>query len=132
MCAVVVVVGMGSAAAAVDVDSDLYFVLSDVVTHDVVRRYDGTTGVFIEEMGTFHNSGSGRGDPTFGPDGNLYMQLGSKINKFDMTTRMESTFVEAANVSSSPSGFAFGPVPEPATLSLLTLGGLAMLRRRRK
>ena len=47
------------------------------------------------------------------------------------STVFNSTFVSAIDggVAMAPS---FAPLPEPATLSLLAMGGLAMLRRRRK
>ena len=43
----------------------------------------------------------------------------------------EGQILVEAMVGGDANSFVLTPIPEPATLSLLTLGGLAMLRRRR-
>ncbi|MCY2926261.1 MAG: PEP-CTERM sorting domain-containing protein [Planctomycetota bacterium] len=68
---------------------------------------------------------------TIGPDGGLYVaDYGSnKVVRFD--TSVSGTGTPFITGLSGPVGVSF-VTPEPATLTLLALGGLAVLRRRRK
>ena len=62
----------------------------------------------------------------YGSDGTLYGWNGSQLLDIDMNS-VSSTLLKSFSVS----GDAFTVIPEPATLSLLALGGLALLRRRK-
>lgn len=54
------------------------------------------------------------------------------------TNRIQRANLDGSNIETlvtglqDPFGVALGPIPEPATLSLLALGGLAIVRRRRR
>jgi len=93
-----------------------------------IRRYDGTTGALLEVVSsTVGFSGADSIDLTYGPDGNLYGR-GSNgyFYKYDFSTGVRSLFIDDLSVAS----WTF--IPEPATLGMLALCGLAVLRRRRR
>ena len=64
----------------------------------------------------------------YGPDGILYASTYSSIWSVDVGA-LSSTYINSFD--NTDSMYAFAVVPEPATLALLALGGLAMIRRRR-
>ena len=102
------------------------------VGSDVITRYNGTTGAL---MGTFA-SGGGLNDPTgilFGGDGHLYVASGNtnQILRYNGTTgAFMDVFATAPNLN-GPVFMAFAPVPEPTSIAVLSIGALALLRRRR-
>ena len=119
---------IGLADVQVEAAPDDIYVLK---TDGDIHRYDGQTGDFIGLVGTgFDDGGSNKGIQ-FGPGGDLYTQQNERINKFDLATGTETLgFVDVVGATTVPTGFAFEPIPEPATLGLLLVGGLIVVRRR--
>lgn len=71
------------------------------------------------------------GGMAFDSSGNLYVAdyyYGNIVERFDPTGKSRETFATGLG---RPSCIAIQPVPEPATLALVALGGMAMLRRRK-
>ena len=103
------------------------FVLSDNGTiYDVAAN--GTTGTFKTGLGGFCM--------TRDSSGNLYVNNAAwTLSK--VTTAGTGKTTTGGNVSTfatglyNPNSIAISPAPEPATLTLLALGGLLALRRRR-
>ena len=89
---------------------------------------------WIKIDGGLVGSGNGRADmlayipvSSFGSDQYLYL-----YSKFGVNVAADNSFEEWAYGNGAvPDGFGDPPVPEPATLSLLVLGGIATLIRRR-
>jgi outer membrane protein assembly factor BamB len=111
-------------------DGNLYLSSSNT---DSVLRYDIETGAFID---TFVAAGSGGLDEparvVFGPDGNLYVVSNGteSVLRYDGATgEFIDVFLSGPAVS-APYELVY--VPEPMTVGLLALGGLAALRRRRQ
>ena len=75
-----------------------------------VRRYDGTTGVFID---VFASGGiaSNPLDVTFGPDGNLYVSNQNGVQRFDgLSGAFIDVFVAPGSGGlAGPFGLRFGP-----------------------
>ena len=96
---------------------------------DEVLLYDGQTGHFIEVFA----SGGGLDMPNdilLGPDGHLYVAGGwsHAVLRYDGQT---GDFIDVFAFGGGlykPVGLAF--IPEPASLCLLALGGLLVVRRR--
>ena len=108
-------------------DSNLY-VCS--IGNDRVLRYNGQMGTFIDIFA----SGGGLSNPdslAFGPDGNLYVTsfLTDNVKRYN---GQSGVFIDTFTVGGGLDGpVSLTFIPEPATLSLLFLGGIAALRRRR-
>ena len=101
--------------------------------NNAVLKYapDGTSlGTFIDGTGLLNSPN----DLTFGPDGMLYVssRMTQQVLRFDATTGdFIDVFAYGAGMQGA-TGILFAPVPEPAAASLLVLGGLALLRRRKQ
>jgi streptogramin lyase len=106
-------------------DNLLY--VSDVSTNQI-KRFDPNTGAYLGVFGTANSPG----DLGFGPDGMLYVSSFGDHNIIKLngaTGAYAGVVVPAFGPAYWPEGFAFYPVPEPATLSLFA--GAAVLFRRR-
>jgi DNA-binding beta-propeller fold protein YncE len=94
-----------------------------------IRRFasDGT------DLGIFANTGLNAPFAlAFDADGNLYVsnQLGGGIRHFSASGADLGTFaVVTTPAPANPVGLAFSPVPEPGSLALLAMGGIACLAR---
>ena len=109
-------------------DGNLYVAGTDDGSQRVFH-FDGQTG---QSLGAF-TSGGGLDEPndmTFGPDNNLYVCGGfnDAVLRFNGQTGVFIDIFADGGAMDAPQGLAF--VPEPATLGMLALGGLALLRRR--
>jgi DNA-binding beta-propeller fold protein YncE len=95
-----------------------------------VKRYNGTTGAFIDTFA----SGSGLSVPrglVFGPDGNLYVssQDTNEVKRYNGTTGvfMDNFVTAGSGGLDAPFFMTFTTViPEPGTVTLLVVG-LAVL-----
>jgi len=105
----------------IDIDEDAGLVAYSAYDNGYVRIFDMETGAFIEEF----DAGSRGRELAFDAAGNL-VTLDSTLEQIQFW---------------SPGGYwntvygsdgTFAIIPEPTTLSLLTLGGLALLLRRRR
>lgn len=108
--------------------SDGYLYTGDFVFAKIMKynTQTGASSVFVQ--GTFGDFMPN--DLAFGPDGNLYVADASwdKVLRFNAQTGAPlGTFVE--NAPNAPSALLF--TPEPASLSLLAVASVALLRRRR-
>ena len=128
---------------------------SDTVpSNDLIDPDPGNNGNFYQlttytidspywrsEVGEFENSESSYG--TFDQGGNVYEWNEAIIGTYRGTRggsfHFNSHYLYAAvrnwnspTTSQNKTGFRVAEVPEPATMSLLAMGGLAVLRRRRK
>jgi len=96
---------------------------------DCVVRYDGRTGARID---TFIPSGSGGLDQPFHLtfEGDYLYVVGCQANGVFQYDASSGAFVRKFAGMNYAVGILF--IPEPTTLSLLALGGLAVIRRRRR
>jgi len=92
----------------------------------------------FDQPGTFYILEDGRGTPM---DSTGYTDTGVAVTgPFSLPFTVWSQTVAANQVlitpskggSVEPSAFAFQAIPEPTSLSLLAIGGLALIRRRRR
>jgi hypothetical protein len=96
-----------------------------------VKRYDGVTGVFEGDF----ISGLG---PTQGQLESLDGQLlvgrygANRIDKFDINTGAFIGAFASTGGLVRPNNFTYGPVPEPATVTVLLLGLAGIGARRRR
>lgn len=106
-------------------DGNLYVCSAD--THEILR-YNGATGAPIDVFASDVGRPMGLG---FSPDGKLYVVslYDSSIRRLDASTGAFLDTFASGGALNWPQNVLF--TPEPATLSLLALGGLVALRRRR-
>ena len=104
----------------------LYCVDWDAPDEYVVDRYNVSTGTYVDRFTSLVESAE---EMQFGPDGNLYtarasVAMGAGVQCYDGTTGQHVGAIGPAN--------AFALLPEPATLGLLGLGAMAIIRRGRR
>jgi MYXO-CTERM domain-containing protein len=108
-------------------DGNLY-----VTRHDnrSVERYNGQTGEFIDVFVDPQSGGLANPQGLIFPgDGYLYVANAGGVHRYDAVTgNFDSVFCDDPLLEGSKD-ILF--IPEPATMTLLALGGLALLRRRR-
>lgn len=127
------VLGSGGPGLALDLrigaDGDIFY---NAFGPGTVKRIDGTTGAYEGNFITGLGLTQGQ---EIGPDGLLYVGSygNSFINKYNATTgELVGTFIAAnAGGLAQPNNFTFAPVPEPATVLLLSAGVAGLIRRRR-
>lgn len=95
-----------------------------------VKRYSGTSGAYLGDA--FSVPGATQGQAT-GLDGMFYAgnYTGHSIHRFDPNTGAHLGVFASGGGLNSPNNFVFRPVPEPLTVSALTLG-IALFVRRKK
>ena len=104
----------------------------DYTTLDVPGATGGTRAYGIDDGNIVGSYYDGSGNHGFSYDGSTYTTLDVP----GANSYAEAFGIDAGNIvgwyndGSGAHGF-LAPIPEPATLSLLTLGGLMLLRRRR-
>ncbi len=89
-------------------------------------RYDGTSGAFVGVFASGGGLGASQG-VLFGPDGNLYAaaQTNNKIVRYNGTTgALIGDFATTGGLT-TPTYMTF--LPEPGTLTLLSLGGTLLI-----
>ena len=99
-----------------------------------ILKYSGQTGAYLSAVSE-SSLWSAPKELGFGPDGNLYgLGWNDKVIRYEFATGITSVFVDHAPqlAPEGAYGLAIEPIPDPTTLSLLAVGGLAMLRRRRR
>ena len=114
-------------------DGDLYFSQSDRI-----GRVDGDKTYLPDfiQTGTMPNGANVIGGFDWGPDGNLYVCASANVYadnyifRFNGTTGAYIDTVATLPTDARPTGIVF--TPEPATMSLLLFGTVALLRRRRR
>ncbi len=109
--------------AGIDINENAGTVAYVSYDNGVVRIFDMATGAFLESFTP--GSGSRGRELAFDPAGNLVV-----VNSSSEYARYWSPGGWATTVYGSDGTFAL--IPEPTTLSLLALGGLALLLRRRR
>lgn len=112
----------------IDINENEGIVAYVAYDNGVVRIFDMATGAFLE---SFTPGAGNRGrDLAFDPAGNLVV-----VNSSSEYARFWSPGTDAGyywqSIFGSDGTFSVNQIPEPGTLSLLALGGLAFLLRRR-
>ncbi|HOX59826.1 MAG TPA: PEP-CTERM sorting domain-containing protein, partial [Candidatus Paceibacterota bacterium] len=105
----------------IDIDENAGLVAYSAYDNGYVRIFDMETGAFIEEF----DAGARGRELAFDAAGNLVV-LDSTIEQVQFWTPGGHWVTEYDSAG------IFSIIPEPTTLSLLTLGGLAFLLRRRR
>ncbi len=102
--------GLDPLGMTIGPDHNLYVVVTNVLTVNEVRRYNGVTGA---SMGVFAKGGGlqGPSNVVFGPDGNLYVSSsdnGEVIRFHGKTGASMGVFAHGGGLQ-SPQGLTFGP-----------------------
>jgi DNA-binding beta-propeller fold protein YncE len=114
-------------------NGELYVLDSTTGSGPAIRRYTAAgaaDGTVISYASTFFQPN----DIAFGPDGKLYVSgLDLSSNAGQVLRYLPNGTADGALISSGPSypTFMTFSVPEPATLVLMTIAGVALLFRRR-
>jgi hypothetical protein len=111
------------------------YTLNNVSAYDGITDYAGASGRTVATFGDadnlslFYDSGLaqfiGVGNLTFGVDSDAYTTLA--VTGGNNSTRMATTGQTGVTVV-----YDFTPIPEPATIAVVSLGGLFATRKRRK
>ena len=115
-------------------DGDLY--VNSLMTNSV-HRFDGTTGVFKQVFASGIGLNETLGDNSglaFTSDGQLLISNAEadSISRFDGDTGDFMGLIVSTGGNGLTHPTWITQVPDPATLSLLTVGGLALVRRRKR
>lgn len=94
-------------------DGNLYVASGSGEVDAAVKRYDGTTGAYMDDFITAGNGLNNAWDVVFGPDGNVYVTSynSNQVLRYDgLTGTFIDVFVPAASGGLlTPTGMAFGP-----------------------
>ena len=136
--------GVATLAASLNTPTELFIDIAvgpngDMYAHDIINdalySVDKVTGACTMIGSTGHLANYAQGMDFDFADGNLYATVYTgggtgKFVRFDLTTGEGIILTDTTPWNSEMEMAINSPIPEPASLALLSLAGLALLRRR--
>ncbi len=110
----------------------------EAVYHVMARGDGGKAILGIKTLATMATFGSGTGELQYNPsgDGTTYVDIAGATEgvseDYTLTTYSAETFISGVDVNGHTVLAMTSAIPEPTSMSLLAIGRIALLRRRRK